>query len=144
MLDVIRGFQKFLLRGNIIELAVAVVVGAAFTAVVQAMTRDIITPILGVFGGTPDFAGWTFAVHGSQFMVGDFINALLAFVITAAVIYFLIVAPMERILPKLVTTKECPFCLSKVPLQATRCAFCTADLEAEAAEPGVRTAADVR
>jgi large conductance mechanosensitive channel len=142
MLEVIRGFQKFLLRGNIVELAVAVVVGAAFTAVVQAMTRDIITPILGVFGSTPDFAGWSFSIRGSQFMIGDFINALIAFVITGAVIYFLIVVPMERILPKAVTTKECPFCLSKVPLAATRCAFCTSDLAAAARD--VRTAADGR
>jgi large conductance mechanosensitive channel len=128
MTDILKGFQKFLLRGNILDLAVAVVVGAAFTGVVQALTKDLITPILGIFGGTPDFSAIGFAINGSQFAIGDFINAVIAFVITAAALYFLIVAPMERVLPKAVTTKECPFCLSKVPLKATKCAFCTSDL----------------
>jgi large conductance mechanosensitive channel len=142
MIEIVKGFQKFLLRGNILELAVAVVVGAAFTAVVQALTRDIITPILGVFGGTPDFAGWSFSINSSQFLIGEFINSIIAFVLTAAVLYFLVVVPMNRILPRPVTTKDCPFCLSKVPLKATRCAFCTADLAAH--EDVARAAADVR
>ena len=123
-----QGFRKFILRGNVVDLAVAIVVGAAFTAVVQALTRDIITPIIGIFGGLPDFTSWTFSINGSTFQIGDFINAIIAFVITAAVLYFLIVLPMNRLLPQPVTTMECPFCLSKVPLKATRCPFCTSDL----------------
>ena len=97
MIEIVKGFQKFLLRGNVLDLAVAVVVGAAFTAVVQALTRDIITPIIGVFGGLPDFTTWTFTINGSTFQIGDFINAVIAFVITAAVLYFVIVLPMNAL-----------------------------------------------
>ena len=142
MIVIIKGFQKFLLRGNVLDLAVAVVVGAAFTAVVQALTRDIITPILGIFGGLPDFTSWTFTINGSTFQIGDFINAVIAFVITAAVLYFLIVVPMNQLLPQPVTTRECPFCLSKVPLKATRCPFCTSDLTTH--DDVVKSGADVR
>lgn len=142
MIEIVKGFQKFLLRGNVLDLAVAVVVGAAFTAVVQALTRDIITPIIGIFGGLPDFTTWTFTINGSTFMIGDFINAIIAFVITAAVLYFLIVVPMNRLLPQPVTTKECPFCYSKVPLKATRCPFCTSDLASH--EDVVQSGAEVR
>jgi large conductance mechanosensitive channel len=142
MIEIVKGFQKFLLRGNVIDLAVAVVVGAAFTAVVQALTRDIITPIIGIFGGLPDFTTWTFSINGSVFNIGDFINALIAFVITAAVIYFLIVVPMNQLLPQPVTTRECPFCLSKVPFKATRCPFCTSDLTSR--DDAVTSGTDVR
>jgi large conductance mechanosensitive channel len=125
----LKGFEKFLLRGNILDLAVAVVIGVAFTALVQSLTKDIITPIIGIFGAVPDFGSANITINGSRILIGDFINAVLAFLVTAVALYFVIVAPMERLLPK-VTTKECPFCLSKVPLDAKRCAFCTSDLTA--------------
>lgn len=129
------GFKKFLLRGNVVDLAVAVVIGAAFGAVVTALVKDIITPIIGMFGGLPDFSAWAVTVNGSKFMIGDFINAVLAFVVLAAVIYFMVVLPIQRLMDRSKPQQEpkpevrdCPHCLSKIPKAATRCAFCTADL----------------
>ena len=130
------GFRKFLLRGNVVDLAVAVVIGVAFGAVVTALVSDIITPIIGVFGGLPDFSAWVFTINGSQFLIGHFINALLSFVVLAAVIYYLVVLPVQKLMDRFkgeppiapVTTRECPYCLSKIPLQATRCAFCTSEV----------------
>lgn len=133
------GFKKFLLRGNVVDLAVAVVVGAAFKEVVDALVKGVIMPLIGVFGGVPNFSGLAYTVNGSQFQVGDFINAIVSFIILAAVIYFLVVTPvnrlMERLQPKVPepqTTRDCPACLSKIPLKATRCAFCTSDVAAVA------------
>jgi large conductance mechanosensitive channel len=130
------GFKKFLLRGNVVDLAVAVVIGAAFGAVVTALVKDIITPIISAFGGLPNFSAWSFTVNGSKFMIGDFINALLAFLVLAAVVYFMVVLPVQRLMdmskpqrepePE---TRECPKCLSKIPKAASRCAFCTSDLD---------------
>src|SRR5690349_2740505 len=94
------GFKKFLLRGNVVDLAVAVVIGAAFGALVNALVKDLITPIISAFGGLPDFSGWAFTVNGSKFLVGDFINALLSFLMMAAVIYFLVVLPVERLMAR--------------------------------------------
>lgn len=132
------GFKKFLLRGNVVDLAVAVVIGAAFGAVVTALVKDLITPIISAFGGLPDFSAWSFTVNGSKFMIGDFINALLTFLVLAAVIYFMVVLPvqkfMDRSKPEVKPepqTKECPRCLSKIPQAASKCAFCTADLDLE-------------
>ena len=129
------GFKKFLLRGNVVDLAVAVVIGAAFGAVVQALVKDLITPLIGAFGGVPDFSALFFTVNGSKFMIGDFINALLGFIVIAAVVYYFVVAPVGRLMdrfapepPKTPPTRECPYCLSKIPKAARRCAFCTADL----------------
>jgi len=130
------GFKKFLLRGNVVDLAIAVVIGAAFGAVVTALVKDIITPIIGMFGGLPDFSAWAITVNGSKFMIGDFVNALLAFVVLAAVVYFMVVLPVQKFMdhskpqqePK-PETRECPHCLSKIPKAASRCAFCTADLD---------------
>lgn len=126
------GFKKFLLRGNVVDLAVAVVIGAAFTAVVQAMVRDLITPLIGAFGGIPDFSTLSFTINGSEFLIGDFINAVLSFLILAAVVYFFVVLPVNRLMdrargepPTGPTTRECPLCLSKIPVKAQRCAFCT-------------------
>src|ERR1700716_3421902 len=123
------GFKKFLLRGNVVDLAVAVVIGAAFGAVVQALVKDLITPIIGAFGGVPDFSALFFTVNGSKFLIGDFINAVLSFVIIAAVVYFFVVVPVSRLIARFVPeppppapTRECPFCLSKIPVRATRCA----------------------
>ncbi len=131
------GFKKFLLRGNVVDLAVAVVIGAAFGAVVTALVKDIITPILGIFGGLPDFAAWVIVINGSKFLIGDFINAVLAFIVLALIIYFLVVVPVEKLMERFKpapvaapdTTRECPHCLSKIPKAASRCAFCTAEVD---------------
>jgi large conductance mechanosensitive channel len=127
------GFRKFLLRGNVVDLAVAVVIGAAFTAVIKAFTEGFITPLIGVFGGIPDFSAWSFTINNSQFPIGAFINALLAFVITAAIVYFFVVLPLNKMMDRFkpeedVTApkRDCPECLSKIPVDARRCAFCTA------------------
>src|SRR5579875_710241 len=131
------GFKKFLLRGNVVDLAVAIVVGVAFTAVVQAYVKGFITPLIGVFGGIPDFSAWYFTVTTSRFALGAFINALLSFLIIAVIVYFLVVLPMtklqERFLPKEpapAKTMECPECLSKIPVGARRCAFCASPVTA--------------
>ncbi len=131
------GFKKFLLQGNVVDLAVAVVIGVAFGAVVTALVKDIITPILGAFGGLPDFSAWVFTVNGSKFLIGDFINALLSFLVIAAVVYFLVVLPVQNLMDRYKpaptmapeSVRECPHCLSKIPKAATRCAFCTAEVK---------------
>src|SRR5438132_8515958 len=124
------GFRKFILRGNVVDLAVAVVIGAAFTGVVNALVKGFITPLIGIFGGVPDFSSVFFTVNNSRFLVGDFINALISFLLIALVVYYVVVVPMNRYLdrvrpPEAVKTRECPECLSKIPLVARRCAFCT-------------------
>jgi len=125
------GFRKFVLRGNVVDLAVAVLIGASFGAVITAFTRDFITPLLAAIGGKPDFGRLNFTVNHSRFFYGDFINFVLAFVILAAIIYFLVVLPvntlMERYKPTAeepVPTKDCPECLSSIPAAARKCAFC--------------------
>ncbi|MCL4489104.1 MAG: large conductance mechanosensitive channel protein MscL [Chloroflexi bacterium] len=131
------GFRKFLLQGNVVDLAIAVVIGVAFGAVVTALVKDIITPIIGAFGGLPDFSAWSFAINGSKFLIGDFINALISFVVIAAVVYFLVVLPVQRLMERYKpapavapeTVRECPYCLSKIPKAASRCAFCTAEVK---------------
>ena len=125
-----KGFRNFISRGNLIDLAVAVVIGTAFTAVVTAIVADLITPLIAAIGGQPDFSKLTFTVHGSTFKYGAFINALISFLIIAAVVYFLIVAPMAKITARFkrdveVTTRDCPECLSTIPIAATRCMYCT-------------------
>lgn len=125
-----KGFRNFISRGNLIDLAVAVVIGTAFTAVVTAIVADLITPLIAAVGGQHDFSKLTFTVHGSTFKYGAFINALLSFLIIAAVVYFLIVAPMAKITARFkreveVTTRDCPECLSTIPIAATRCMYCT-------------------
>ena len=129
------GFRKFILRGNVVDLAIAVVIGAAFTTVVQALVKDLITPIIGVFGGVPDFAALTFTINNSRFLIGDFINAVLSFIVIGAVVYYFVVLPVGRLLDRFsptpappAPTRECPECLSKIPAKARRCAFCTAVL----------------
>jgi large conductance mechanosensitive channel len=135
------GFKKFLLRGNLIELAVAVVIGVAFNAVIQALIADLITPIISAIGHKPDFAALSFTVNGSKFAYGAFINALLTFAIIAAVIYFLVVLPAEKVIEmserkKDATERECPECLSQIPVAARRCMYCTAEVP-----PATQTAA---
>jgi len=127
------GFRKFLLRGNLVDLAVAVVIGVAFNAVVQALIADIITPLIAAIAGKPKFGALTFTIHNSTFAYGLFINALLSFVIIAAVIYYLVVSPMNRIMSlaqrnKDATTRTCPECASEIPVVATRCMYCTAEV----------------
>jgi large conductance mechanosensitive channel len=140
------GFRKFILRGNVIDLAVGIVIGAAFTAVIQALVKGMITPIIGVFGGIPDFADWYFTVNNSRFAIGEFINALLSFLIIAAVVYFLIVLPVNALMDRFkpeesleLRKRDCPKCLSKVPYLAERCAFCTADIGSADVPAGVRS-----
>lgn len=125
-----------MLRGNVVDLAVAVVVGAAFGDVVQALVKDIVTPVIGVFGGIPDFSAWFFTVNGSKSLIGDFVNAVLTFLVVAFVVYYLVVVPVNRLMDRYkgetpiapATTRECPECLSKIPIPARRCAFCTAEV----------------
>lgn len=129
------GFKKFLLRGNVVDLAVAVVIGAAFGDVVKALVSSFITPLIGAFGGLPDFAAWTFTVNGSKFTPGLFINALVAFIVIAAVVYFFVVMPLTRALERMEgpkeappATKTCPECMTKVPVAAKRCSACAQPL----------------
>ena len=130
------GFRQFVLRGNVIDLSVAVVIGAAFGAVVTALVKDLLTPFIAAIVGKPDFSAITFTINGSQFLIGDFINAVVSFLLIAAAVYFFIVAPMNALearrrrgeAPVDPTTKKCPECLSEVPIAARRCAFCTSAL----------------
>lgn len=127
------GFRKFILRGNLVDLAVAVVIGVAFNAVIQALISDIITPLIAAIAGKPNFGALTFTIHHSKFSYGMFINALLSFVIIAAVVYFMIVSPMARVMSvmdrnKEATTRQCPQCLSDIPVGATRCMYCTSEV----------------
>jgi large conductance mechanosensitive channel len=126
----VAGFRKFLFRGNLIDLAVAVVIGVAFNAVVQALIADIVTPLIAAIGGKPNFASLSFTVHHSHFLYGSFVNAVLSFVIIAAVVYYLIVSPAARITAvaarrKEATERDCPECLSSIPVGAKRCMYCT-------------------
>lgn len=136
-----KGFRDFLLRGNVVDLAVAVVIGVAFTAVVTAFVADFITPLIAAIGGKPNFGGLYFTLNHSRFLYGAFFNALLSFVIIAAVIYFLVVLPYDRLMARFhpetppAPTKDCPYCLSSIPEGASKCAFCTADLRGAPARP---------
>src|SRR5436309_9853857 len=129
----LQGFKQFILRGNVLDLAVAVVMGVAFGAVVTALVKDIITPFIAAIVGKPDFSAIEFTINGSKFPIGDFINAVISFILIAAAVYFFIVLPMNTLLARMrrgeaapdPTTKKCPECLSDVPIAARRCAFCT-------------------
>jgi large conductance mechanosensitive channel len=130
----LREFRQFILRGNLVDLAVAVVIGTAFGAVATALVKDLITPLIAAIGGNPDFSSLDFTINGSRFAYGDFLNALLAFLLVAAVIFFLVVKPvntlMSRYRPEPAPdheTRACPECLSDIPAAARRCAFCTAE-----------------
>jgi large conductance mechanosensitive channel len=134
-----KGFKQFMLRGHVLDLAGAVVMGAAFGAVVTALVKDLVTPIIAAIVGKPDFSGIAFSVNGSKFLIGDFINALVSFLLIGAAVYFFIVLPVNRLIARLrrgeappdPTTKKCPECLSEVPIAARRCAFCTSALLTE-------------
>jgi large conductance mechanosensitive channel len=126
---VIQGFKEFVTRGNVIDLAVAVVIGAAFGAVVTSLVSDLLTPLIGAIIGEPDFSGLSFTINDSQFFYGNFINALIAFLSIAAAVYFLVVAPLNRLKrPEEKTTRECPECTSEIPQAASRCPHCTTQL----------------
>lgn len=131
----LKEFRAFILRGNLVDLAIAVVIGAAFGAVVTALVSDFITPLIAAIGGKPDFSNLTFTINDSKFFYGHFINALLSFVIIAAVVFFFVVRPVNALLERYRTepdvqseTHPCPECLSDIPAQAHRCAFCTAEV----------------
>ncbi len=127
-------FKKFILRGNVVDLAVAVVVGAAFNSVVQGFVKDLITPLIAAIGGKPDFSNLSFKLHGSIFMYGDVLNLIISFLIIAATVFFLVVQPINRLQslanrnkqPEEPTERKCPECLSDIPKAASRCKFCTA------------------
>ena len=132
-----REFRQFILRGSLVDLAVAVVIGTAFAVVIAALVADLITPLIAAIGGKPDFARLSFTVNGSHFLYGHFINAVLAFVIVAAVLFFFVIKPVNALMkryrpepPVEETTRECPECLSSIPKAARRCAFCTAEVGA--------------
>jgi large conductance mechanosensitive channel len=136
----LKGFKQFILRGNVLDLAVAVVIGGAFGAVVTAMVKDLLTPLIAAIVGKPDFSAIAFEVNGSKFLIGDFINALVSFLLIAAAVYFFVVLPVNTLMARMrrgeaapdPTTKKCPECMSDVPIAAKRCAFCTSVLAAAA------------
>lgn len=138
---VVKGFKDFILRGNVAALAVAFVIGGAFGALVQGFVKDLVTPLIDIAGGGREFASATFTIGKGTFHYGDFVNLVVAFIVIAAVIYFVLVLPMEKLEarragpPAEATTRECPECLSKIPLAATRCAFCTAPVPPVGVEP---------
>jgi large conductance mechanosensitive channel len=130
MLD---GFKKFILRGNVVDMAVGVVVGAAFGGVVTALTKDLLTPLIAAVVGKPDFSAVKFSINGTDFPVGDFINSVVSFFLIAAAIYFFVVTPVNALVARMrkdpvpadPTTKKCPECLSEIPIEARRCAHCS-------------------
>ena len=128
----LKGFRQFLLRGNVVDMAVGIVVGAAFGAVVTGFVKDLMTPFIAALVKQPDFSAFTFTINGSKFLYGDFVNVAISFLIIAAAVYFFVVLPMNALIarakkepPAEPTTKKCGECLSEIPLGARRCAFCT-------------------
>src|SRR3974377_1397808 len=138
----LKGFRQFIFRGNVVDLAVAVVIGAAFGAMVTAFVKDVLTPLIAALVGKPDFSGLKLTTNHSEILYGDFLNALVAFLLVAAAIYFFIIAPMNALTARLrrgeappdPTSKKCPECLSEIPIAARRCAHCASvvDLTAKA------------
>jgi large conductance mechanosensitive channel len=131
----LRGFKQFALRGNVVDLAVAVVIGVAFGAVVTAFVKDLITPLIAAIFGKPDFSALSLTINKSTFLYGEFINAVVAFVLIAAAVYFVVVAPMNALAARRARgqdpiTRECPECLSEIPVGARRCRHCTSELSA--------------
>jgi large conductance mechanosensitive channel len=135
------GFKQFILRGNVIDMAVGVVIGAAFASVVTALTKDLLTPFIAAIVGKPDFSYLGFSIRGTAFPVGDFINAAISFVLIAAAVYFFVVTPVNALVSRMrkapapadPTTKKCPECLSEIPIDARRCAHCAQPVAAKAA-----------
>jgi large conductance mechanosensitive channel len=126
----VKDFKAFLLRGNLVDLAVGIVIGLAFTAVVTALVGSLITPLIAAIFGSPDFASLTFTINGSVFTYGVFLNALISFLLIATVVFFLVVKPVNALIARSkkdeeATTRPCPECLTEIPLAATRCFACT-------------------
>ena len=136
----LKGFKEFMLRGNVLDLAVAVVMGAAFGAVVTAMVKDLLNPLIAAIAGKPDFSAISVTVNGSKLLVGSFLNDLISFLLIGAAVYFFVVLPVNHLTARMrrgeaapdPTTKKCPECLSDVPIAAKRCAFCTNPLAGSA------------
>ena len=132
----LKGFKQFILRGNVVDLAVGVVIGAAFGTVVTSLVKDILTPFISAIFKSPDFSNLSIAINGSNLMYGNFLNALISFIIIAFAVYFFIVTPVNKLISytkkdkKSIdpSTKKCPECLSEIPVDAIRCAFCTSVL----------------
>lgn len=135
----LKGFKTFLIRGNVVDLAIGVMIGAAFQSVVNSLVKDLLTPFVSAITKQPNFSNFSFTIHGSQFQYGDFVNNIVSFVITAATIYFFIVLPINKLNerfkkpgpPQAEKTKKCPECMSEIPKEARRCAYCTAWLVPE-------------
>jgi large conductance mechanosensitive channel len=135
------GFKQFILRGNVVDMAVGVVIGAAFGGVVAALTKDLLTPLIAALVGKPDFSAVSFTINGTLFPVGDFINACVSFVLIAAAVYFFVVTPVNALVARMrkdpapadPTTKKCPECLSEIPIDARRCAHCSEPVMGKAA-----------
>ena len=131
MKGILKGFKQFILRGSVVDLAVGVMIGAAFNTVISALVKDLMTPLIAAIFKQPNFSNFFFTINGSQFLYGDFLNNLISFLITAVTIYFFIVIPINRLSsmhkgpPAEATTKVCPECLSSIPVKAHRCAYCT-------------------
>jgi large conductance mechanosensitive channel len=125
-----KGFREFVLRGNVVDLAIGVVIGAAFGTVVMAFVKDLLTPIIAAIGGKPDFSSYYFPVNGAKFLYGDFLNAVISFLLIAAAVYYFVVLPVNSLMerfrkPAVADKKTCPECQSEIPIAAHRCAFCT-------------------
>jgi large conductance mechanosensitive channel len=135
------GFKQFILRGNVVDMAVGVVIGAAFAGVVGAFTKDLLTPFIAAIVGKPDFSAISFTINGSVFALGDFINALVSFLLVATAVYFFVVTPINALVSRMrkapapadPTTRKCPECKMEIPIDARRCAHCTSQVTAQAA-----------
>ena len=137
MKDAVKDFKTFILRGNVIDLAVGVAIGAAFGAVVTSFTKNLLLPIVAIPGSKADFAQYDFTIRSSVFRYGQFINDILSFVLVAAALFFFVIRPINILMARrktepdvMSTTRDCPYCLSSIPIAASRCAFCTADVGA--------------
>jgi large conductance mechanosensitive channel len=135
-MGIAKEFRDFILRGNVVDLAVGVIIGGAFGGIVTALVKDIITPFIGMFGKV-DLSNLNTTIHGAKFGFGDFLNVVVSFLIIAFVVFFFIVKPVNHLMslrktetPVAPTTRECPYCLSSIPAAASRCAFCTAEVPA--------------
>ena len=129
----LKGFREFVLRGNVVDMAVGVVIGAAFGAIVTAFVKDLLTPLIAALVGKPDFSGYVFEMNGSKFLYGDFVNAVISFLLIAAAVYYFVVLPVNALMARIHRNdpaaapekKQCPECLSDIPTAARKCAFCT-------------------
>jgi large conductance mechanosensitive channel len=136
----VKGLREFLLRGNVVDLAVGVVIGAAFGAVVTALVKDLLTPLIAAIVGTPDFSAISFTINNSKFLIGDFLNAVISFLLIGTAVYYFVVLPVNALMararrgevPPDPSTRKCTECLSEIPIAARRCAFCTS-LQGQAA-----------